>query len=422
MSNNEIITETFTIPAGALEAAQAKLAKLGKKAVKIGLEAPTLKVVREFIEKVDDEDVLFADIEVTYQMIVVAGGWSFIASLETVDEVNGEPRNKVSGPYLTNEDHAAYATQKQICEHCHHNRKRNKTFIVKSAAGETLQIGSTCLKQFLGIDPTSVIKSYGFADLIDEMFGDLEGAGGAKYHKPIWSLNKVGPVIVSILSHEGFVSAGQSAYSGGMKTADSVVQFLNPPSSALMYADFKAWLEEIEPTDQHIKQFEVVRERLEGRILDAYRNDPSALDSFSFKLGIILNREAAEYNDLQILSAAINRECSSIAKEKIEANKPKKLDEFYPCSVGDKIEVEVAIEMVRQVDSFYGSSLLVKMLDDDGHSFSSFYSGSNEEFVPGSKVLLKGTVKKLQDDPKWGKAVILNRIKVLKTLEEAQVA
>ena len=416
MSNNEVITSSFTIPAGAVEVAQAKLAKLSKKAAKLGLEAPTLKVVREFI-KVDEvgQNALYADIEVTYQMIVIAGGWFFVASLETVDEVDGEPRNKVSGPHLSNEDHARYATQKQVCEHCNHNRKRNLTYILKSADGETKQVGSTCLKSFLGIDPLSVIGSYGFANMIDELF---EGFGHSSYCKPIWELADLGPVIVSILSHDGFISSNQSQYDGGLKTADSIIHFIAPSSDLRKNAGWQEWAEKIQPTEEHIKMFEAVRNRLSDRILDDYRNNPTKLDSFAFKLGIILNRDAAEYNDLQILAAAVNREASFIAKEKMESNKPKKIDEFYPCQVGDKIQIEVAIEMVRHVESFYGSSLLVKMLDAEGHSFSSFYSGSCEEFVPGSKVVLKGTVKKLQDDPKWGKAVMLNRIRVMETLDK----
>lgn len=414
MSNNETITSSFTIASGAVDVAKAKLAKLAKKAAKIGLQAPSLKVVREFIKEVDGIDASFSEVEVTYQMIVVAGGWRFIASLETADVVNGEPRNKVNGPYLSNEDHNRYATQKQVCEHCNHNRHRKLTYILKSVQGETKQVGSTCLKQFLGIDPISVISSYGFSNSIDEMF---EGFNDSKYQAPVWKLDEIGPAIVSILASEGFVSASQAEYNGMMRTSDTILYFVNPSNSQRNSDGWKEWAEKVAPTEAHDKAFSEVRERLENRILDAYRNDPQSLDSFSFKLGIILNRGFVEASDLQLFAAAINREASQIAKKKMEANKPKKLDEFFPCNVGDKIQVEVAIELVRQVDSFYGSSLLVKMLDDEGHVFSSFYSGSNEEFIPGSKVLLKGTVKKLDDNPKYGKAVVLNRIKVVKTLD-----
>jgi hypothetical protein len=88
-------------------------------------------------------------------------------------------------------------------------------------------------------------------------------------------------------------------------------------------------------------------------------------------------------------------------------------NEFYPCQEGDKVVVEVNIHMVKEVFSTFGTSLLIKMVSDDGFTFSSFYSGSKESFTPGSKVKIQGKVKKLDDNPRFGKSVQLSHLKVV---------
>lgn len=408
--SNESASKSFTVYAEDVAAIEAKLVKLAKKAGKLGVKVPSLSVVREFVQEEDGISVLFAEIEIDCEVIRVAGNWLFVASLETVDRVDGVPRNKVNGPRLSEEDHKRYMTQEQNCDHCHHNRRRNKTFIVKSVeSGETKQVGSTCLKEFLGIDPADLLNSWGLFDGIDSLVDGCRGKAPERF----WKLEYVGPVILSIVSKNGFVSRSMCVYSNLVPTCQTIADYYNPPiNNAKAYAAWKAWHDEMEPTEEQIKLFEQIRGRLEDRILDKYLNDPQSLDGFAFKLGIMLNRGGVNYSDFQVIAAAVNREAGNIAKEIVKASKVR-VDAFYPCEVGDKIQVEAAIEMVRECKSFYGSSLLVKFLTADGFTFSTFYSGRNEAFTPGETVTIKGTVKRLEDSPKYGKTVLLNRVRVL---------
>ena len=54
-----------------------------------------------------------------------------------------------------------YRTIDSICEHCNSNRRRNKTILLKSLdTGEIKQVGTTCVKDYTGIDATSVLSIY----------------------------------------------------------------------------------------------------------------------------------------------------------------------------------------------------------------------------------------------------------------------
>ena len=89
-------------------------------------------------------------------------------------------------------------------------------------------------------------------------------------------------------------------------------------------------------------------------------------------------------------------------------------NEFLPGAVeGGKVQTVATIAMVKQIESQWGISLLVKFVTESGHSLTTFYSGDSQEFNPGAKVTVKGTVKRL-DDSKYGKTVLLTRVKVAK--------
>jgi hypothetical protein len=52
-------------------------------------------------------------------------------------------------------------------------------------------------------------------------------------------------------------------------------------------------------------------------------------------------------------------------------------------------------------------------ISESGHVLKNFYSGKKMEFNIGSKVNVKGTVKKLEASEKYGHSVLLTRIKIV---------
>jgi hypothetical protein len=402
-------TFTRTLPSFRLEALDALLKKLAKKAAKLGVAAPSYKVISTEARDVSDTDVPylveFSTVEVAYEVIRKVGDWVFLAKLEAADEVDGVPRNKVSGINLSNEHAHRFITEKMVCEHCGINRKRNATYIVQDCNDKTLQVGSSCLQDFLGVDPAAAVNGIEFASVIKSIGEDEERWGYGSSAPRVMPLADVAAATLSLVGKNGFVKAADAEFGNGTTTGNDVVTLLLDNNPRL--AD---WRKEVAPTDAHKAQAALVVQALTDRILPDYKSNPTALDQFSFKVGILLNKGFVGVREAQIAAAAIYFESIKLAKASKSKSDVK--NEWMPgVKEGDKVAVEAKVVMVKEVFSTFGTSRLVKLVTLDGYPLTTFSSG-NAEFVPGSTIKVKGSVKKLEDG-KFGKCVMLTRVKVV---------
>ena len=114
------------------------------------------------------------------------------------------------------------------------------------------------------------------------------------------------------------------------------------------------------------------------------------------------------HNPLPFIASAIPAYTRSLEK-KAEMKIKKKVSEFVG-EIGDKISADVEVIGSKVVNGFYGSTLLVRMADTDGNTFTTFYSGYNAEPEIGDKISISGTVKK-HDIFKGWKSTVLKRVK-----------
>lgn len=107
------------------------------------------------------------------------GDFDFLASIEFAP--GGNFVDVVPGVELP----AIYRTTDQHCDHCKTDRRRNNVYIVKNReTGALVQVGRTCLRDFLGIDdPKSIIEKFKFLRAIKSFSDDedFEGWGGGHY-------------------------------------------------------------------------------------------------------------------------------------------------------------------------------------------------------------------------------------------------
>ena len=77
-----------------------------------------------------------------------------------------------------------------------------------------------------------------------------------------------------------------------------------------------------------------------------------------------------------------------------------------------RYEFEATIVSTMLIDSDYGGSTLVKMVDSEGHRLATFYSGYKWEPKAGDEIRFKATVKK-HGDYKGVNETMVNRVAVL---------
>ena len=145
----------YLLTAEALEATREKIDKINAKASKKGLSG-RLEVIAE--ETTVTHDIAGIPVEEILYSTTITGeppkhnGWVFLATLEWVE--TGVIVRAVPGAPAA--DRSKFEPNK--CDHCGTFRRRNETYVVlNEKTGEQLQVGSTCLKDFLGWSGTVVL-------------------------------------------------------------------------------------------------------------------------------------------------------------------------------------------------------------------------------------------------------------------------
>lgn len=153
---NEMGSGIFEIPEANLTKFEAALEKLSRKAVKLG-GVPFLPVVFSYkmveIAKGQTIKVFEVLIDCTIPQI---DGWEFIGR---IDHANGEIGNVIRA-LPGREVPEKYRNTGCNCDHCGIKRFRRDTYVLQNVeTGETQQVGSSCLKDFLGgHDPVKLAK------------------------------------------------------------------------------------------------------------------------------------------------------------------------------------------------------------------------------------------------------------------------
>ena len=258
------------------------------------------------------------------------------------------------------------------CEHCKQNRARNLTFIVRDVNGNDKQIGSTCLKDYSGIDPQSI----GIWNQLRDIFYDMEADTRCLDRNRIG--NRIAYDTVDMLALAIYIAKKQKYVKSDMPGSNR----------SEMYKNASGW----RPTEA---------ERLEAKamakvILEA---DESTLHQYTVVLMNVRAMLMAGYCkashfgymayapiDFQHYQEKIEAE----RQREAEAEAARKSSE-YVGEIGQRITINVVeAKYITSWPTMYGITNLYKFLDMDGNVFIWFSSSDINEAEVKS---LKGTVK-----------------------------
>lgn len=188
---------SYQLTLEALEATREKIEKINAKASKKGLSG-RLEVIAEEITVTHDVAGIPVE-EILYSTTITGeppkhNGWVFLATLEWVD--TGVIVRAVPGAPTA--DRSKFEPNK--CDHCGTYRRRNETYVVRNEeTGEQLQVGSTCLKDFLG-------WSGSVAFLTDEDC-DREISGYLNFGSPVYTTESILAVAWACVTTFGYQKA-----------------------------------------------------------------------------------------------------------------------------------------------------------------------------------------------------------------------
>jgi len=397
---------TYLVPDFKVEGFEKNLTKLVKAAIKCGCEPPTWQKVKTLSLPHPDRSKAKKGAVVEVTAITLRGtaprlaGWEFSATLQhvgtetilrAVDGVNVPERFRTATP--------------DDCDHCHKRRRRNDTYVVRNVeTNEWLQVGSSCLADFLGHqDPHKIAK---FATLLWSLANDVGG---------FWDDEEMGTrfeyvdlqhflsVVGAVIEAEGWLSRTKAKEEGrcGDSTADIawselIAQIRCLPQKWRYTTDeqidhywaeageAREWAQNVHPDNDYLHNIRAIA-----------------------KLGSTSCRLAGYAASIM---TSFRRAKAKEVEAKVQADQ--KAQSRHVGEVGKRQDFTLTLTFTTSWESQFGTTTLYKFTDEDGNVFSWFSSRSIRELEIGKAFMVKGTVK-AHEHYKGQAQTIITRCKVL---------
>lgn len=317
-----------------------------------------------------------------YSVLVIEGepvkynGWQFVGVAEFI-EGKALTKSIAGGVEIKSSD-----VQVGYCEHCKKIRSRSKVIFVQNEEGKLSQVGSSCVKDFLGweFSASALVTEEDF----EEEFGGFSGGSYSGF-----DTLSVLALAVCAVEKIGYVPSNN-----GLSTKEIVWGKLVGGTYGL-----NKWKEIIgqEVTDSHREKAKELREFGKG-----FEGDSSYAENVRLVSGLTFQK----YNTVGILVSLL-KAAERQAEAKVE-KKVYKSEILAP--VGEKIEVEVTVLSENTFESQFGLTTLYTF--ESGEYQLKWFSSRGLNVEIGSKFKLKGTVKGT-DEYKGAFSTVITRCKAV---------
>ena len=433
--------ETYTVPEENLDRLQTRVGEINKRCAKLGVPPITLTVgevvkteCEYLIERTNGDEatewrlttepaptmkrgiraVTATGCVRNWRTVVVEGetpklaGWKFVATLEPLDLEDGGQENMVlSIPGATVPDE--FRSRIGECDHCKLVRGRRQTFVLQHEDGRYVCLGRQCIKDFLGgVDPHAVARQ---AEWLAALANDLTEAETDKWmnscrgvERP-WSLQIFLSTTAAVVRQQGgFVS--RAAVERALEA--NPYRATKSTTSGLVVAYIAGRTQD----DRQLRQ-EV------GALTDEDRALAENMITWARDVNVDGSDYLANVNLLTRVGT-VNYRTAGVAASIYTAYKratepapiyPERAEPQHVGTVGQKIELTVTVEWVRELLTQYGTTGLHSMVTPDGNRIKWFASGANW-LVEGGSYKIRGTVKghgEWKDKPE----TTLTRVKVV---------
>ena len=277
------------------------------------------------------------------------------------------------------------------CAHCNTDRYRTHTYLLQSEDGKLIQVGSTCIKDFLGWSANPVWVT-------TPSDSDLESWGCTGRTDPEWATESVLAASWAAIQTFGYVKA--DSYDGNA-TKFTTISILDPRTAADKAIAAKC----AGAFAEAYGQAKLVRAFV---LSDAFTGPGDYVSN----LKNIAAGEYCTYRNIGYLASAPVAWARAVERDlRQRAARDETLNEWAG-QVGDKITIQATVKSIRPIDGDYGVSYLYTLETPEHMSVKWFASRSALGTECDGKVLtLTGTVKK-RDEFKGIKSTTLTRVKV----------
>ena len=374
---------------GEYEATVTKIAKINTRAAKRGFTGK-LEVTGEPVEVTSKNALGIEVTEILYDVEITGeapsyGGWRFLATLDWDAEAGLIVR---TAPGVTE----TVEREKLLdgwCDHCKQTRYRSKTYLVGNGRKQ-LQVGSTCIKDFLGWSGNPVFfTEEGVTEEVESFLSS------GSYVERRWTVETALAAAWAAIQVDGYQPA--SSYEG--TTKGTVLAILDPRTKWQRDA-VKAYAPYVEKSQEQAKI-----------ILTWLRDVFNGQTEYAINLKAIAMSETVSARNLGLLVSAPQAWAKAQERDLIRRKERAEIVNEFTGAVGDKLELKVTIQSIRYIDGDWGTSTLYVLLGEDRRVYKWFSStAALGQTTDGTVYAIRGTVKK-HEEYNGNKSTVLTRCK-----------
>lgn len=156
------------IPMVNVQSLKERIAMINKRAAK--LEMPPITLEEGEVVYNEEQSTRYQVIEIHGETPILPGGWKLGASLKYEKDIT------LLTTYSGFSVPEKYRNVKPFCEHCQTHRVKKFTFVLVNAEGESINVGRSCMKDFIGKNINDIVRSYEWIrELLDELEDEESG-------------------------------------------------------------------------------------------------------------------------------------------------------------------------------------------------------------------------------------------------------
>lgn len=324
--------------------------QLNKKALKCGEDKIEYTIIETFYK--DDKSKRinkFYNIEVEYEDIKI-DGYKVIATICH----NYEDGNVVRLSPTTKTVNEKYRTIDGICQHCNTNRRRKQTVLLENEQGEIIQVGKTCLKDFLGHNINDKIK---YIENLDSFTLELNGFGGYCEVDKFLYTNRILEISNLLIKTFGYIKT-RNEYGENVESSTKNMAFL-------LYNSDKPdryWSEKLKEVFETLANEKYKDEEIE-KMKEMIKNDNSNSEYIS-NLKVLSSNDFIEVKDLGFLVSLPVYYNRNIEKQ----NKTKGTEgSKWVGEPKQKMTLDVTLDKIKGFDTQYGYMKVYEFKDKQGN-------------------------------------------------------
>jgi hypothetical protein len=298
---------TFKVWGENLEFARELVEKVNRKARRYGLSEYQLTVGEAQQEEVYRK-TLFTEVDGTiaptgtyrtFYMVELVGempqikGWSFVATLDYSEE-GGVITRPVPGVEVDLSGHRARAAE---CDYCHTKRERSATYVLRHEDGRTMQVGSACIKPYMGLTVSGLgwLAGDPFGELSD--LGDDDDAGGRGRYGRVelrYGVTEVMEATMAVEQVKGWKSKAVAAEFGGLATSEWVRTVMDPRSA-----------KDREQADDILAQVDVEKAKAKAALVLEWAKTQDGTSEWAQNLRVLASGETVNWRNMALLASAV---------------------------------------------------------------------------------------------------------------------